>query len=79
MPNYNARLSKLEEQMGANAPVRFVWMNPGETQLEAVTRYVDEHKLGMHPNIFLAVALAGHAGKIRFVGWEPQAFPGTPT
>jgi hypothetical protein len=77
MPNYSARLNKLEQQMGADAPVRFVWMNPGETHREAVARYVEQHKLGVHPDVFLALAKAEHAGnrgiKRDHVGSVPAA------
>jgi hypothetical protein len=70
MANFATRLDRLEERID-NSPVRFVWMNPGETQREAAARYVEQNKLGVHPDVFLAVAKAAHAGKIHFVGWKP--------
>lgn len=45
-------------------------MNPGETHPEAATRYVEQHKLGVHPDVFLAIAKAERAGRIMFVGWQ---------
>jgi hypothetical protein len=69
MASYDARLQKLEQQV-TESLVRFVWMNPGETPREAAARYVEQHKLGVHPDVFLAVAKAEHAGKIRFIGWK---------
>jgi len=47
--------------------MRFVWMSPGETELEAAARYVAEHKLNAAPSIFLALTKAEAAGRIGFV------------
>lgn len=73
MANYEARLDRLEQRISA-APIRFAWMNPGETELEAATRYVAEHSLNVAPTILLALAKDEAAGRIRFITWKrPEA------
>ena len=58
MPNYSARLDRLEEEIDSN-PVRSLWMNSGETQGEAAARHVEEHKLGVHPAIRIRAQMLG--------------------
>lgn len=67
--NYEARLDRLEQRI-ASASMRFVWINPGEAELDAATRYVAEQKLNVAPSIFLALAKDEAAGRIWFVGWK---------